>query len=348
MSGTPFLTKNKVYIIAEAGVNHNGDITKALFLVDEAKKAGADAVKFQTFIAAQLVSKEAKMADYQKENIGKETSQLDMIKQLELSFADFVMIKEYCDKVKIQFLSTPFDLESVVFLDSIVPFFKIGSGEITNYPFLKHVAKKKKPIVLSTGMSTLAEIEKALEVIDKEGCSDIVLLHCTTNYPCPYDEVNLQAMLTLRDAFKLPVGYSDHTIGIEVPVAAVTMGAKVIEKHFTLNKNLPGPDHKASLDPQELSEMVKAIRNIESAFGDGIKKPNQSELEVMSVARKSLVAAKDLKAGEIVKESDIAIKRPGNGIKPEFLNIIIGKKMLRDLDEDELLSWECFMESSSV
>lgn len=344
MSGTPFLTKNKVYIIAEAGVNHNGDLANALCLIDEAKKAGADAVKFQTFIASKGVSKHAKMADYQKENIGKETSQLDMVKQLELSFADFVDIKEYCDEVGIQFLSTPFDYESVDFLNSIVPFFKIGSGEITNYPFLKHVAKKNKPIILSTGMSTLAEVEKALAVITKEGCNDIILLHCTTNYPCPYDEVNLQAMLTLRDAFNFPVGYSDHTLGIEVPVAAVAMGAKVIEKHFTLDKNLPGPDHKASLDPKELAEMVKVIRNIESALGDGIKKPNQSELQVMNVARKSLVAARDLKAGAIVQDGDVAIKRPGNGIKPEFLDIIIGKKLLRDVGEDELFSWECFLQ----
>ncbi|HOI25741.1 MAG TPA: N-acetylneuraminate synthase [Caldisericia bacterium] len=344
MSGTPFLTKNTAYIIAEAGVNHNGDITKALCLVDEAKKSGADAVKFQTFIAAQLISKEAKMADYQKENIGKETSQLEMIKQFELSFADFVVIKEYCDKVNIQFLSTPFDYESVDFIDSLVPFFKISSGEITNYPFLKYIAKKKKPIILSTGMSTLSEVEKALDVLTNEGCKDIVLLHCTTNYPCPYDEVNLNAMQTIRDAFKLPVGYSDHTLGIEVPIAAVTMGAKVIEKHFTLDKNLLGPDHKASLDPQELAEMVKAIRNIESALGDGIKKPNQSELEVMSVARKSLVATRDLKANEIVKESDIAIKRPGNGIKPEYIDVVLGKKLLRDVEEDELLSWECFFQ----
>ena len=342
MNGIPLLKCDQVFIIAEAGVNHNGDKDLAFRLVDEAKKAGADAVKFQTFIASSVVSKNAVMADYQKKNIGTEMTQLDMIQKFAISFSDFLAIKNYCDRLDIQFLSSPFDFESVDFLDSIVSLFKIGSGEITNYPFLKYVAQKGKPIILSTGMCNLGEVEKAVSVIQQEGNKNLSLLHCTTNYPCSYSEVNLRAMITLREAFKLSVGYSDHTVGIEVPIAAVAMGARIVEKHFTIDQNLPGPDHKASLIPTELKEMVLAIRNIEVALGDGIKKPNKSEFEVMNVARKSLIASRDLKAGHILDVSDFSIKRPGNGIKPEMLEIIIGKRLIKDVEEDELLTWEHF------
>jgi N,N'-diacetyllegionaminate synthase len=342
MSGIPLFETEKVFIIAEAGVNHNGSIELAKKLVDVAKNADADAVKFQTFKSSKVISKKATMAEYQKQNIGKETSQLDMILPLELTYSQFTEIKKYCDQIGILFLSTPFDEDSVDFLDTLVPLFKIGSGEITNFPLLRKIAQKSKPIILSTGMSYLGEVERAIAVIVQEGNSNLSLLHCTTNYPCHFDEVNLNAMITLKEAFKLPIGYSDHTIGIVVPIAAVAMGAKIIEKHFTLDKNLPGPDHKASLDPCELKKMVEAIRNIEQALGDGIKKPNQSEFKVMTVARKSLVAARNLKAGEIVLENDIAVKRPGDGIKPEFIDILVGKKLVKDIEEDEVLSWEYF------
>jgi N-acetylneuraminate synthase len=338
------LSKDKTFIIAEAGVNHNGKLKNAYRLIDEALNSGVDAVKFQTFNAEKMISERAKMAEYQKKNIGKEKSQIDMIKELELSFEEFYSIKKYCDEKGILFLSTPFDYDSVDFLNDLVPLFKIGSGEITNIPFLKYIASKNKPVILSTGMSNLGEVEKAIESIKEINDVPITLLHCTTNYPCPYEEVNLKAMITLREAFKLPVGYSDHTLGVEVPVAAVALGAKVIEKHFTLGKNMPGPDHKASLEPNELKEMVNHIRNVEKALGLGIKKPNKSEYETMIVARKSLVASMNKRKGEIVEKEDIEIKRPGNGLSPEFLNIIIGKKLLKEIKKDDLFTWEHFME----
>lgn len=337
-----FDSLDRVYVIAEAGVNHNGEMNKAIKLIEMAKKAGADAVKFQTFKSEKVISCNAKMAVYQKQNIGKETSQIEMVKELELSYDEFADLKDYCDKIGIVFLSTPFDNDSVDFLSEIVPFFKIGSGELTNLPFLCHVASKKKPILLSTGMSKLGEVEKALETI-KISNKDVALLHCTTNYPCPYEEVNLRAMSTLREAFKVPVGYSDHTLGIEIPLAAVAMGARIIEKHFTLDRRLPGPDHKASLEPNELSSMVKSIRNVEAALGDGIKKPNASEYETMTVARKSLVALRSMKAGEVVTVNDIAIKRPGDGLEPSLITIIVGKKLIKDISQDSLFTWEHFM-----
>ncbi len=343
MNGTNiFKNLKNVFVIAEAGVNHNGDLLKAYRLVDEAKKAGADAVKFQTSIPSKSISKYAKMAKYQIDNSGEETSMIEMVKKISLPFDSFKKLKKYCDEIGIIFLSTPFHLEPVDFLNDLVPYFKVASGEIVNYPLLKSIAKKKKPIILSTGMSYISDIERALRVIYNEGNNNIIILHCTTNYPTPYEEVNLKAMHTLATAFKLPVGYSDHTLGIEVPVAAVAMGAKIIEKHFTLDKNLPGPDHKASLEPNELKEMVKAIRNIEMALGDGIKKPNDSEIEIMKVARKSLIATRDIRAGEIIKKSDITIKRPGTGILPKFGDIVIGMKLINDIKQDETFRWENF------
>jgi len=333
----------RVFIIAEAGVNHNGDINLAYKLADVAKEAGADAVKFQTFKAENVVSKLADKAEYQKKTTGSDKSQLEMIKKLELSFDDFIKLKKYCDKKEIMFLSTPFDHHSIDFLYDLVNIYKIPSGEIINGPYLKHIAAKNKPIIMSTGMANLGEVEEAINTIRSVNSeAQISLLHCTTNYPTPYEEVNLKAMQTLAAAFRLPVAYSDHTLGIEVPVAAVAMGAKIIEKHFTLDKKLPGPDHKASLEPDELKEMVKAIRNIEKALGDGIKRPNKSEVEIMKVVRKSLIANRDIRAGEVIKESDIAVKRPGTGILPKFKNIIIGMKLINDIRQDEPFRWENF------
>jgi len=334
---------SKVFIIAEAGVNHNGSLDLAYQLIDVAKDAGADAVKFQTFKARNVVSKLADKAEYQKKATGSDKSQLEMIKKLELSFGDFIKLKKYCDKKEIIFLSTPFDHQSIDFLYDLVDIYKIPSGEIINYPYLKHIAAKNKPIIMSTGMANLGEVEEAINTIRTVNSeAKISLLHCTTNYPTPYEEVNLKAMQTLAVAFKLPVGYSDHTLGIEIPIAVVTMGAKIIEKHFTLDKKLPGPDHKASLEPDELKEMVKAIRNIEKALGDGIKKPNKSETEIMKVVRRSLIVTRDIRTGETIKESDIAIKRPGRGILPKFKEIIIGMKLINDIRQDEPFRWENF------
>ena len=326
-----------VYIIAEAGVNHNGDINLAYKLVDAAKAAGVDCIKFQTFKSENLVSHTAQKAEYQKAATG-DSSQQDMLKQLELSFGEFVSLKEYCDRKGICFLSTPFDFESIEFLNSIeMPFWKIPSGEVTNYPYLVALAKTGKPVVMSTGMCEIQEVEDAIAVLRENGTSDIKLLHCNTEYPTPYEDVNLRAMKTLRDAFGVEVGYSDHTKGIEVPIAAVAMGASVIEKHFTLDRNMEGPDHKASLEPQELKQMVDSIRHIEAALGSGDKKPSPSEKKNMAVARKSIVAAARIKAGDILTEENITVKRPGNGICPMRWKEVLGTRAVRDFEEDELI-----------
>ena len=326
-----------VYIIAEAGVNHNGDINLAYQLVDAAKAAGVDCIKFQTFKSENLVSHTAQKAEYQKAATG-DSSQQDMLKQLELSFDEFVSLKEYCDRKGICFLSTPFDFESIEFLNSIeMPFWKIPSGEVTNYPYLVALAKTGKPVVMSTGMCEMQEIEDAIAVLRENGASDIKLLHCNTEYPTPYEDVNLKAMKTLRDAFGVEVGYSDHTKGIEVPIAAVAMGAAVIEKHFTLDRNMEGPDHKASLEPQELKQMVDSIRHVEAALGSGDKKPSPSEKKNMAVARKSIVAAARIKAGDILTEENITVKRPGNGICPMRWKEVLGTRAVRDFEEDELI-----------
>jgi len=327
------------FIIAEAGVNHNGDINLARKLVDTAVEAGVDAVKFQTFISEDIVTCHAEKADYQKENTGsRQQSQFDMLKKLELSFDKFREIKTYCGQKGIVFLSTPFDHKSVDFLDELgVPAFKVASGEINNLPLLSHIASKEKPIILSTGMSTLEEVEEALEVIHKIHNSNTVLLHCTSEYPARVEDVNLRAMKAMHQAFHLPVGLSDHTMGIEISLAAVAMGASVIEKHFTLDKDLPGPDHKASLEPQELKALVKAIRNIEKAMGDGIKTPTRSEMNTKLIARKSIVAAVDIKKGELLNAESLTVKRPGNGINPMRWNELIGRKAVRDFKKDELI-----------
>lgn len=336
-------TSRKIFIIAEAGVNHNGRLNLAYELVDVAKEAGADAIKFQTFKAEKVVSSKAPKAEYQKKATSSDESQLEMIKKLELSFEDFVKLKKYCDKKGIMFLSTPFDHQSIDFLYNLIDIYKIPSGEIINYPYLKHIAAKNKPIIMSTGMTNLGEVEEAINTIRTVNSeAKISLLHCTTNYPTSYEEVNLKAIQTLAIAFKLPVGYSDHTLGIEVPIAAVALGARIIEKHFTLDKKLLGPDHKASLEPGELKEMIKAIRNIEKALGNGIKKPNKSEIEIIKVARRSLISTRDIRVGEIIKESDIIIKRPGTGIPPKFKEIVIGIRIINDIRQDEPFRWENF------
>lgn len=328
----------KVYIIAEAGDNHNGDFNTALKLVDVAKRAGADCVKFQTFVTEEIISKYAEMAEYQKKNTGKEESQFEMVKRLELSFDEFRKIKEYCDRVGIQFLSTPFDLKSVDFLNELgVPFFKIPSGEITNYPYLIKIAHTGKPVVMSTGMCEPDEILAAINVLEKNGSGEITLLHCNTEYPTPLKDVNLYAMRTMKRMFGKKVGYSDHTKGIEVPVAAVALGACVIEKHFTLDKNMPGPDHKASLEPDELGRMVKNIRNIEIALGDGVKRVSESERKNIAIARKSIVARRNIQEGEILTEENLAVKRPGTGINPMQWMEVLGTRAVRDFKEDELI-----------
>ena len=326
-----------VYIIAEAGVNHNGSFKLACALADAAKAAGADCVKFQTFKAKNLVSHLAQKADYQKHTTGG-GSQEEMLHKLELSYDEFLELKTYCDHIGICFLSTPFDLESIAFLDSIdLPFWKIPSGEITNYPYLAALGKTGKAVVMSTGMSDLSEIEAAVRVLRDNGTTDIRLLHCNTEYPTPYEDVNLKAMQTMRDAFGLEVGYSDHTRGIEVPVAAAALGAVVIEKHFTLDRNMEGPDHKASLEPDELTAMVEAVRHIELAMGNGCKAPSPSEKKNLAVARKSIVAKRSIEAGEELTEDNIMVKRPGSGISPMRWPEVIGTRAVRHFEEDELI-----------
>jgi len=334
---------DKVVIIAEAGVNHNGDLQKAIELIDIASKAGVDIVKFQTFKADRIVSKSAQKANYQSENVGdRDDSQFNMLKSLELSEEDHATLIEECKKRRVRFLSTAFDVNGIDFLYNLgIPFFKSPSGEITNFPYLKRLAEKGKPVVLSTGMADMEEVKAALRVLTEYGLNkkDITVLHCNTEYPTPMKDVNLKAMNTIGDELGVQVGYSDHTLGIEVPIAAVTLGAKVIEKHFTLDRNLPGPDHRASLEPGELKDMVLAIRNVEKALsGNGRKERSQSEKKNIEIARKSIHTLKPLKKGEKISESDIIPLRPANGISPMKWEEVIGKKVTRDLKENEILT----------
>ena len=331
----------KTFIIAEAGVNHNGSLELAKKMIDVAVEAGADAVKFQTFNAEKVVSRYAPKAEYQKKTTTSGESQLEMIKKLELNVADHHVLIDYCKKKNIQFLSTPFDLESIDLLcDLGRETFKIPSGEITNLPYLRKIGALKKEIILSTGMADLGEIEDALDALTGAGTKlkDITVLHCNTEYPTPMQDVNLKAMQTIKSAFPgIHIGYSDHTEGIEVPIAAVAMGATIIEKHFTLDKSLPGPDHRASLEPDELTAMVRAIRNIETALGNGIKKPSPSELKNIPIARKSIVAARDIRKGEAFTEENLAIKRPGTGISPMRWDEVIGQSASKDYKQDNLI-----------
>ena len=331
---------NKVFIIAEAGVNHNGSIELAKKLIDAASESGADAVKFQTFKAEKLVSKNAQKADYQKQTTDIKESQFDMIKKLELDMDTHKELIDYCQNKDIMFLSTPFDHDSIELLSDLgLEIFKIPSGEITNLPYLRKIGKLNKKVILSTGMADIGEIEDALDILISSGTNkeNITVLHANTMYPTPMEDVNLRAMQTIASTFKVDVGYSDHTLGIEVPIAAVALGAKVIEKHFTLDRNLPGPDHKASLEPDELKAMVKAIRNIERALGNGIKKPTKSEMSNIKIVRKSIVAKTTIKKGEIFTEKNITVKRPGNGISPMRWDEIIGTIANKDYKEDDLI-----------
>lgn len=331
---------SRVFIIAEAGVNHNGSLELAKKLIDVACEAGADAVKFQTFKADKLVSKKAQKAEYQKETTNSTESQYDMIKKLELDEIAHHELIAYCKLKNILFLSTPFDHESIALLHRLqIPIFKIPSGEITNLPYLRQIGGLGKEVILSTGMATLKEVEDALVVLVNAGTpkEKITVLHATTEYPCPVDEVNLKAMQTIRNAFDVKVGYSDHTKGIEIPIAAVAMGACVIEKHFTLDKTLEGPDHKASLEPHEFIAMVQAIRNVEQALGDGVKKPSQSEMKNIPIARKSIITCKAIKKGEYFSEENLNIRRPGQGLSPMLWDEIIGSVSTKNYAEDELL-----------
>ena len=327
-----------VCIIAEAGVNHNGNFTLAKKMVVAAKEAGADYVKFQTFKPERLVSRFAEKADYQKETTGSEESQLEMLQKLTLTNDNFRDLKAYCDSLGIGFISTPFDLESIDFLESFdMDFWKIPSGEVTNLPYLEAVAKTGRKVIMSTGMCDLDEIQAAVDILEKNGTSEIELLHCNTQYPTPMDDVNLSAMETIREKMKRTVGYSDHTLGIEVPISAVALGAEVIEKHFTLDKKMDGPDHRASLNPEELKQMVQAIRNIEKAIGGGNKMASSSESANKSVARKSIVAKKHISKGEILCEENLTTKRPGSGISPMKWYDVIGTFAVRDFSEDEMI-----------
>lgn len=332
--------QSTVLIIAEAGVNHNGDLELAKQLIRAGAVAGSDIVKFQTFKTDLLVTPNARQADYQKQNTGINESQFSMLKRLELDRNAHDILLAECQLSQVQFLSTAFDEESIDLLSSYnLPFWKIPSGEITNLPYLRRIGALKKKVILSTGMAVLGEIEQALEVLEKAGTlhDDITVLHCTTEYPTPWAEVNLRAMTAIGEAFKVSIGYSDHTVGIEVSIAAVALGATVIEKHFTLDKSLPGPDHKASLEPSELAAMVNAIRNIETSMGNGIKKPSENEIKNKVVVRKSIVAKQSIKCGEIFSVDNLSIKRPGSGISPMLIEQIIGRAALRDYSIDELI-----------
>lgn len=330
-----------VFIIAEAGVNHNGSLDLAMRLVDAAKASGADAVKFQTFRADLLATRSAHKAAYQERTTASTESQFEMLQRLELDTTAHRSLIDHCRKIGIQFLSSPFDMASADLLEEMdVPLFKVPSGEITNLPFLQHIASKKRPVILSTGMSTLGEVEEAVQVMTGAGAPNVTLLHCVTEYPAPYAEVNLRAMQTLRSAFGLPVGYSDHTPGIDIAIAAVALGADVIEKHFTLDRSLPGPDHKASLEPAELQQMVDAIRHVEIALGTGIKAPAPCELSNISVARKSVVAARPLPVGHRLTKEDLEIKRPGNGLAPKLLPALIGRTLRAEVAKDGLIRWD--------
>ena len=333
----------EVIIIAEAGVNHNGEIKKALELVEVAANAGADYVKFQTFKTDLNISKSAKKADYQEKNTGNSESQYEMVKKLELSFDDFLVIEKKCQELNIGFMSTGFDIPSIEFLDTLKPkFYKIPSGEITNKPYLEYVGNVAEKIILSTGMANIEEIKEAVNILEKSGVKkkNITILHCNTEYPTPYEDVNLLAMLHIKNEIGVEIGYSDHTLGIEVSIAAVALGATIIEKHFTLNRNLPGPDHIASLEPEELKAMISGIRNIELAIsGNGIKEASESEKPNKLIARKSIHIKRKLKKEHVLVSEDLIMRRPGDGISPMEIDNVIGKILITDIEEDTKLSW---------
>lgn len=326
-----------VYIIAEAGVNHNGDLDLALRLCDEAKNAGVDAVKFQTWKTEKIVTASTQLASYQERNIQQSSSsQYEMLKKLELSYEQFRIIQSYCSEIGVIFLSTPDEEDSLDFLMQLgLSVIKIGSGEVTNIPYLRKIGSYGKPVILSTGMSTISQVAIAYDTLLISGALDVTLLHCTTNYPCPMNEVNLRAMQTLKETFKCKIGYSDHTMGDEVAIAAVAMGATIIEKHFTLDQSMDGPDHKASLNPLELRKMVDSIRNIENALGDGIKRPNGSESEISKVVLKSIVAKKQIRKGEKLTANNLTVKRVGEGISSSYWDLVVGTTAFFDYEVDE-------------
>jgi N-acetylneuraminate synthase len=339
----PLQNGNDVFIIAEGGVNHNGNVDLAIRLIDAAKNAGADAIKFQTFKASRLVSRAAPKADYQRRTTPASQSQLDMISRLELTEGAHLKLARYCRAKKILFLSSPFDEGSADLLDRLgIKIFKIPSGEITHRQLLEHIARKNKAIVLSTGMSTLAEVKEAVSWIRATTKAPLALLHCVSDYPAPADQANLRAMETLRKSFKLPVGYSDHTPGIDIAIAAAALGAVIVEKHLTLDRRLPGPDQSASLEPSDFKEMVSAIRRVTSALGDGVKKVAPCEERNRIIARRSLVAAHDLLPGRVIRKNDLQIKRPGNGIPPAQLEKVLGRKVVKRIGTDEVLKWDMF------
>jgi N-acetylneuraminate synthase len=334
-----------VYVIAEAGVNHNGDVGLACRLIDAAADAGADAVKFQTFRVAALVTRAAPKARYQLDTTGESGGQAEMLARLELTPGQHRTLAGHAAARGIVFFSTPFDEASADELDRLgVPMFKVSSGDLTNQPFLRHLAAKKRPIILSTGMATLEDVDEAVAAVRGGGDPPLALLHCLSAYPAPPPEMNLRAMDTLRARFGGPVGLSDHTVGLEIALAAVARGAAIVEKHLTLSKELPGPDHRASLEPDELAALVRGIRAIESALGDGVKRPMPSELDTRAVARKSLVAARRLTAGDALTAADVAIKRPGTGIAPRDLPAVLGRRLRRDVEADEVLEWAALEE----
>jgi N,N'-diacetyllegionaminate synthase len=332
-----------VFVIAEAGVNHNGELPLAFQLVDAAVSAGADAVKFQTFIAQNVITTDAAKADYQKTTTGEQESQLEMVRRLQLSFDDFRELKTYCDRERIMFLSTPFDFESIDFLHELdVPVFKISSGDLTNHPLLRHVAAKKRPVILSTGMSDMDEVSEALDVLHTAGNHDVILLQCVTNYPAAPEDVNLRAMLSMQSTFNVNTGYSDHTLGIDVALAAAALGACVIEKHLTFDNDAWGPDHRASLEPYEFKAMVHGVRRVEAALGTGIKTPAASETANAEVARRSIVAAVDIAAGTRLTPTEIAFKRPGTGLPPKMAEQVLGRIARANVPAGTLLKLEMF------
>ena len=325
-----------VYIIAEAGVNHNGRLDLALELCDAAKASGADVVKFQTWKTEKLLTKKVDQEEYQKENTKKQESQYDMLKKLELSYDDFRVIKRHCDEIGILFASTADEQESLDFLvDLGIPFIKVGSGDIENISYLRYIGSKRLPVILSTGMSTLAAVDTSIQALKDGGATDITLLHCTTNYPCPYEDVNLKAMVTLRDAFHLPVGYSDHTIGSEVAVSAAALGANIIEKHFTLDCKMEGPDHAASTEPKGFASLVRSVRVVEACLGTGIKEPTKMEKEISKVVKKRIVAKRAIGVGEVLSEENICVKRNNEGALACYWDLICGKKAAQSYQEDD-------------
>jgi N-acetylneuraminate synthase/N,N'-diacetyllegionaminate synthase len=328
--------KQPCFIIAEAGVNHNGKLELAKKLINAAVDAGVDAVKFQAFKPEGVATKTADVADYIEKNIRKEMTQIALLKNLALKYGEFKVLKKYCDDKNIIFLATPHSFDAIDFLEDLVPAYKFGSGDITNIPSLKYAAKKKKPIILGTGMSTLQEVKDAVDAIKSEYNDQIIALHCTTNYPCTLDEVNLRAMITMQKELDCLVGYSDHTLGMIVPVMAVALGAVVLEKHVTIDKNLPGPDHKTSLEPHELKKMVAEVRNAETVMGSFEKRPTDSEQKIMKLVRKSIVANQNIRKGSIIARDMLIFKRPGTGVKPADLKRILGKKTKRNIAKDEI------------